>query len=58
MTFPMNQIISLSQVTSNKECKLKTKVTHGVPFAQKFGFGSSWQKRNIADIAGGGSYAL
>eukprot|EP00554_Chaetoceros_debilis_P000798 CAMPEP_0194093038 /NCGR_PEP_ID=MMETSP0149-20130528/48929_1 /TAXON_ID=122233 /ORGANISM="Chaetoceros debilis, Strain MM31A-1" /LENGTH=498 /DNA_ID=CAMNT_0038778193 /DNA_START=124 /DNA_END=1620 /DNA_ORIENTATION=+ len=45
-------------VTGNKEWKLKTKVTHGVPFAQKFGFGSSWQKRNIADIAGSGSHAL
>lgn len=45
-------------VKGKKEWKLKTKVAHGVPFAQKFGFGSNWQKRNIADIAGSDSPAL
>ncbi len=41
-----------------KDWELKTKVTHGSPLAQKFGFGNSWQKLDIAKIAGPNSPAL
>ncbi len=38
--------------------ELKTKVTHGSPLAQKFGFNNAWQRLDIAKIAGPKSPAL